>query len=154
MPGFIHTKKDEEKWNRAKFLAEKAGHKEDWPYVTPIFKSLNGGKVSSVERVALRYFQASNVSVSAVLALLKKEFLRPEYSNQSYVYKRVNATDSVSLKYRKHTGTKKEEFVVSWYTGNPGRYWGEETFTDLKSAVAKINQVKDDSDRIYNGGNE
>lgn len=152
MPGFVKTKKDEKAWDKAKSLAEEAGHKEDWPYVTGIWKKITGKTANdSVIRVALRYLEASNVTISYVLGLLKKELWRPEYRDQAYEYRRVQVTPSVNLQHRRRTYPKKEEFVVSWYTGNPGRYWGTETFSDLKSAVAKINLMKDESDRIYAG---
>jgi len=53
MPGFIKTKRDEELWTKAKEVAEKAGHKEDWPYITGIWKKMKGKKASV--RVAFRY---------------------------------------------------------------------------------------------------
>lgn len=45
MPAFVKTKKDEHLWAKAKSIAEEAGHKEDWAYVTGIFKKMKGGKV-------------------------------------------------------------------------------------------------------------
>jgi len=46
MPSFIKTPADEKLWDRAKQLAEEQGHKEDWPYVTGIYKRMHGGKVA------------------------------------------------------------------------------------------------------------
>jgi hypothetical protein len=46
MPAFIKTPAQERLWEKAKGLAEDAGHKEDWAYVTGIYKKLHGGKVA------------------------------------------------------------------------------------------------------------
>jgi len=46
MPAFIKTPAQERLWEKAKGLAEEAGHKEDWPYITGIYKKLHGGKVA------------------------------------------------------------------------------------------------------------
>lgn len=54
MPAFIKTPKDEDLWSKAKAQAEKAGHKEDWAYITGIYKKMHGGKVA-IQRVAARY---------------------------------------------------------------------------------------------------
>jgi hypothetical protein len=53
MPAFIKTKEDERLWQKAKKRAEEEGHKEDWAYITGIFKNIKGGKVAN--RVALRW---------------------------------------------------------------------------------------------------
>jgi len=62
MPGFIKTKQDEKDWEKAKEIAAESGHKEDWPYITGIYKKMHGGKVAaegaSSERVASRYLTA------------------------------------------------------------------------------------------------
>lgn len=34
------TKRDEEKWDKAKELAEEAGHKEDFAYIMGIYKKM------------------------------------------------------------------------------------------------------------------
>lgn len=47
MPGFIKTKEDERLWQKAKDQAEKQGRKEDWAYITGIFKKMKGGKVAA-----------------------------------------------------------------------------------------------------------
>ena len=52
MPAFIKTKEDEKLWDKAKAVATDAGRPENWPYVTGIYKKMNGGKVASVQRVA------------------------------------------------------------------------------------------------------
>lgn len=46
MPAFIKTPAQERLWEKAKGLAEEAGHKEDWPYITGIYKKLHGGRVA------------------------------------------------------------------------------------------------------------
>jgi len=53
MPAFVKTKEDERLWAKAKGIAEEAGHKEDWAYVTGIFKRMKGGKVGGLR--PLRY---------------------------------------------------------------------------------------------------
>jgi len=53
MPGFVKTKEDERLWAKAKKLAEEQGHKEDWAYVTGIFKKMKGGKVAEIVRRVL-----------------------------------------------------------------------------------------------------
>jgi len=63
MPGFVKTKEDERLWQKAKDLAEEQGHKEDWPYVTGIFKKMKGGKVA--DRVAGRFLVKDAQSVTA-----------------------------------------------------------------------------------------
>ena len=55
MPAFIKTKRDEELWDKAKGIAEESGHKEDWPYVTGIWKrmrSKEGSLYSKLVRLA------------------------------------------------------------------------------------------------------
>lgn len=49
MPAFVKTKEQEELWARAKEQAAKAGHAEEWDYVTAIYKQMNGGKVAVLE---------------------------------------------------------------------------------------------------------
>lgn len=51
MPAFIKNKEDEKRWERAKAQAEEAGHKENWAYITSIYKAMNGGKVGSLQRI-------------------------------------------------------------------------------------------------------
>lgn len=36
----VHTKRDEEKWEKAKGIAEEAGHKEDYAYIMGIYKKM------------------------------------------------------------------------------------------------------------------
>jgi len=48
MPGFIKTKEDERLWKKAQGIAEKNGLKEDWPYITGIYKKMRGGKVGAI----------------------------------------------------------------------------------------------------------
>lgn len=45
MPAFVKTKEDERLWEKAKGLAEDAGKKENWAYITGIYKNMKGGKV-------------------------------------------------------------------------------------------------------------
>lgn len=49
----VHTKRDEEKWEKAKGLAADAGHKEDYAYIMGIYKRMNPshdfGKDSSMD---------------------------------------------------------------------------------------------------------
>lgn len=40
MPGFIKTPEDERLWTKAKALAAEQGHKEDWAYITGIWKRM------------------------------------------------------------------------------------------------------------------
>ena len=47
MPGFIKTKEDERLWQKAKSRAEEEGHKEDWPYITGIWKKMKGKQASN-----------------------------------------------------------------------------------------------------------
>ena len=47
MPAFVKTPEDERLWAKAKGLAEDQGHKEDWAYITGIFKKMKGGKVAA-----------------------------------------------------------------------------------------------------------
>jgi hypothetical protein len=47
MPAFVKTKEDERLWDKAKGLAAEQGHKEDWAYVTGIYKQMKGGKVAA-----------------------------------------------------------------------------------------------------------
>lgn len=42
--GIVETKADEKKWKRAKKLAAKQGHGEDYGYITSIYKNLKGIK--------------------------------------------------------------------------------------------------------------
>jgi len=49
MPGFVKTKEDERLWSKAKGIAEKSGHNEDWAYITGIFKKMKGGKVGGMK---------------------------------------------------------------------------------------------------------
>lgn len=60
MPAFIKTPEDEKRWDRAKAKAEEAGHKEDWAYVTSIYKNMNGGKVgrASLQRIVVAWLLA------------------------------------------------------------------------------------------------
>ena len=58
MPGFVKTKEDERLWDKAKGIAEDAGKKENWAYVTGIYKKMKGGKVASrkaIHRIAARW---------------------------------------------------------------------------------------------------
>ena len=60
MPAFIHTQKDEARWERAKEKAEEAGFKENWAYITSIYKRMNGGKVASLRRIIIRWMGSKN----------------------------------------------------------------------------------------------
>jgi hypothetical protein len=65
MPAFVKTKKQEELWARAKEQAAKAGHAEEWDYVTAIYKQMNGGKVALLEtqtisRVATKWLERTS----------------------------------------------------------------------------------------------
>lgn len=62
MPAFVKTKEDERLWQKAKKLAEEEGHKEDWAYITGIFKKMKGGKVAS--RVVLRWKLSEDAKVN------------------------------------------------------------------------------------------
>lgn len=48
MPAFIKTKEEERLWAKAQEVAAKSGHKEDWPYITGIYKKMHGGKVANL----------------------------------------------------------------------------------------------------------
>jgi len=48
MPAFIKTKEDERLWQKAQEIAEEAGHKENWAYVTGVYKKMKGGKVGGM----------------------------------------------------------------------------------------------------------
>jgi len=51
----VDTKKDEEKWEKAKGIAEERGHGGEWDYVMGIYKRMNPDhefKSSSFRRVA------------------------------------------------------------------------------------------------------
>jgi hypothetical protein len=38
--GVVKTKRDEEKWDKAKGIAEEAGHKDDYAYIMGIYKKM------------------------------------------------------------------------------------------------------------------
>ena len=65
MPGFVKTPEDERLWDKAKDLAKEQGHKEDWAYITGIYKKMKGGKVAltkhafMVSRVVARFLARS-----------------------------------------------------------------------------------------------
>jgi DNA-binding ferritin-like protein len=74
MPGFIKTKEQERLWQKAQDIAEKAGKKDNWAYVTGIYKKMNGGKVA-VERIAARHLANSQSSrLSGLLATLRTAY--------------------------------------------------------------------------------
>ena len=73
MPGFIKTPEDEKTWEKAKAQAEKAGHKDNWAYVTQIYKSMHGGKVAG--SAASRY-AVVGVYNRSMLQTLKKDLDR------------------------------------------------------------------------------
>lgn len=50
MPSFLKTPEDERLWQRAKEQAAEAGHAEDWPYVTGIWKRMKGKKAWGQQR--------------------------------------------------------------------------------------------------------
>jgi hypothetical protein len=56
MPAFLKTPEDERLWQKAKDRAEEQGHKEDWPYITGIWKKMKG-KDASVQKVADRWLK-------------------------------------------------------------------------------------------------
>jgi len=56
VPSFLKTKKDEDMWAKAKAFAEESGHKDDWPYITGIWKQMQGEGASA--RVADRFLAA------------------------------------------------------------------------------------------------
>lgn len=56
MPGFIKTPEDERLWQKAKDRAEEQGHKEDWPYVTGIWKKMKGEKTAGDSNPATDVF--------------------------------------------------------------------------------------------------
>jgi hypothetical protein len=53
----VKSKRDEEKWEKAKEIAEKAGKGENWAYVMGIYKRMKPDyfKKGSPVRVAFRY---------------------------------------------------------------------------------------------------
>lgn len=65
MPAFIKTKEDERLWSKAKGIAEKSGHKEDWAYITGIFKKMKGGKVASNKYEGINFKPPASVANAA-----------------------------------------------------------------------------------------
>jgi len=65
MPGFIKSKEDERLWQKAKDIAAESGHKEDWPYVTGVYKKMHGGKVASTPLDSLPTIGARVVALNA-----------------------------------------------------------------------------------------
>lgn len=53
MPGFIKTKRDEELWDKAKERAAEEGKKDNYAYITGIYKKMKGGKVADDRVVSL-----------------------------------------------------------------------------------------------------
>lgn len=43
--GVVKTKRDEEKWNKAKQVAEKAGQKSNYAYIMGIYQKMKGDKI-------------------------------------------------------------------------------------------------------------
>lgn len=65
MPSNLVKPGQEADWDRAKAQAEKAGHKEDWPYVNAIFQKMIGksASVSPAFLLALRHAHGKTASV-------------------------------------------------------------------------------------------
>ena len=66
MPAFVKTKEDERLWAKARGIAEESGHKEDWAYITGIFKKMKGGKPKKAkmdpsEELSIRFLLAEDV---------------------------------------------------------------------------------------------
>jgi hypothetical protein len=40
--GVVKTARDEELWNKAKKLADDAGHKDDWDYIMGVYQKMKG----------------------------------------------------------------------------------------------------------------
>lgn len=85
------------------------------------------------------------ITMGEVAGRLKKEPFRQDRRDQSYET-RMASFYSLNIHQQRHTGTKKEQFLVVWYTGNPAHRWSSKTVDTLKDAVALANQVKPESD--------
>lgn len=53
MPGFIKTRSDEEKWNRAKEIVKDQGKEGSWALVNYIYKKMHGS-TNRFERIAYK----------------------------------------------------------------------------------------------------
>jgi DNA-binding ferritin-like protein len=105
----------------------------------------NKGKRVKLARVASAL--VLRITMGEVANRLKKEPFRLDRHDPSYET-RMASFYAVNIHQQRHTGTKKEQFQVVWYTGNPAHRWSSKTVTSLKDAVTLANQVKPEADRI------
>lgn len=111
----------------------------DLPVKVDIRKILAPGDWGWGRRAAMK------ITMGEVASRLKKEPFRLDRRDQSYET-RMASFYSLNIHQQRHTGTKKEQFLVVWYTGNPAHRWSSKTVDTLKDAVALANQVKPESD--------
>jgi hypothetical protein len=58
MPGVVETKRDEHKWQKAKGIAEEAGHKDNYAYIMGIYKQMKPDYEFKTEKAARRVASA------------------------------------------------------------------------------------------------
>jgi len=84
-------------------------------------------------------------TMTGVRKALAQEMWRNDPRDRAWEYRSISFY-SVGFEHKKHTGTKEQRFVVTWYTGDPGRRWNSETVSTLKKAVQVANREKAQSD--------
>lgn len=87
------------------------------------------------------------ITGSEVMKRLKAEAWRNDRHDQAYD-RRTASFYSVFITQYRHNGTKKEHFMVVWYTGNPSHRWDSKLVDTLNEAVVLANKVKPESDRV------
>ncbi len=101
-------------------------------------------KVASQARAAAG---AKKITMAEATQRLKAKGFSLDRHDPSYETRFANFY-SIGLQHSRHTGTKKEFFRVSWYTGNPARRWDSKMVDTLKEAILLANQMKPEADRI------
>lgn len=88
------------------------------------------------------------ITLGEIARRLKQDHWTLNRHDQS-VLQRTASFYEINIVQERNTGTKKESFRVTWYTGNPSHRWDWKNVDTLREAVALANEVKPEADRIF-----
>ena len=101
--GVVKTPEEEKLWEKAKGIAEKSGHKEDWPYIMGIYKKMTG------------YEKKASADIYLTAADYKEYF-------EKYA---AAAIKDISAKAMKKIKDAPGRFKTDYNFGKPQSFWGK-----------------------------
>jgi len=95
---------------------------------------------------------ARRVTKSLVKRMLVRDGWRPDHRNWSYEVRYAHLADgALSIMERRHTGTGKHTFHVSYYIGGDRNRWEGDTFDNIDQAVGYANAHLEEAVAAFEG---